>query len=93
MSTYGHSALSSNDSFFLIALVVLGVIVLIADLAAVNLFTDVAIDKGHFKGGVPTSLWLIGIFATPITVGLYVLMLPDLSKKDAAKQEQKKIES
>lgn len=56
-------------------LIVLAV-VLIAWLMAISLFVGIAKDKGYCKDGAG-ALWFIGIFATPIAVGLYVAALPD----------------
>lgn len=56
---------------FIIFAVVLG-----AWLASINLLIKVGAAKGYAmenKG----LLWFIGIFATPIIVGLYVAALPD----------------
>lgn len=50
--------------------------VLVAWLLAINLFIKVGAEKGYAmenKG----LLWFIGIFATPIVVGLYIASLPD----------------
>lgn len=58
--------------------VLLLLVSLAAWLVAINLFVDLAKEKGHFKDGAGT-LWFIGLFATPIVVGLYVVALPDKS--------------
>lgn len=44
---------------------------------AINLFIKTAQDKGHFETGKVGILWFIGIFASPLVVGLYVATLPD----------------
>lgn len=62
-----------------------------AFLVAISYFIDIAKKKGHYVNGGAGMLWYIGIFTTPITVGLYVLMLPDLTATGAgskAKESQ-----
>ena len=49
---------------------------LVAWLMAINLFVGIGKSKGYFEDGAG-MLWFIGIFATPIVVGLYVAALPD----------------
>lgn len=45
-------------------------------LLAISLFAKIAKEKGYFEDGAGI-LWFMGIFATPIVAGLYVLALPD----------------
>lgn len=80
-------ALAAMPCYFLLALplgqLLLGftlfLLVFNAVIFAVRLIIDVIQDKGYFpeKTGI---LWLIGIFATPITLGVYAISLPDKSK-------------
>jgi ABC-type antimicrobial peptide transport system permease subunit len=52
----------------------LGILVLVAWFMAVGLLVGNAKEKGSNKLG---TLWFVGIFASPIVLGLYVLSLPD----------------
>lgn len=72
-----------------------GIILAIAAIAAwcltIGLFIEVAKEKGYYKKEGAGILWFIGLFATPIVVGLYVTALPDkhseeryLDRDDAA---------
>lgn len=47
-----------------------------AALVAISLFVGAMREKGHSDKSAGL-LWYIGIFATPIVVGLYVASLPD----------------
>lgn len=89
-SSYGYGSASSAISTGSLLLIFLEVVVLIAVvvafLMATNLFIEAAKRKGHYENGAGL-LWFIGIFATPIAVGLYVLSLPDLKDHTEAKQE------
>lgn len=62
-----------------VLILILVIIVLVAWIASIGLLIDAARDKGYFKDGGAGVLWFIGIFATPIVVGLYVCALPDRS--------------
>lgn len=57
--------------------VVFLIVVLVAWLMAINLFINAAKEKGYYKDGGAGMLWFIGIFATPIVVGIYTSSLPD----------------
>lgn len=70
----------------LIVLVYL-LLVLAAFLASISLFIKAAKEKGYYENGGTGILWFIGIFATPIVVGLYTASLPDL-RGQKAKQEE-----
>lgn len=52
------------------------VAVLVAWLMSINLLVKVGAAKGYSMDN-KGLLWFIGIFATPIVVGLYVASLPD----------------
>ena len=47
----------------------------VAGLMAIDLFINLAREKGH-KLDNSGMLWFIGIFASPIVLGLYVAALP-----------------
>lgn len=70
----------------LIVLVFL-LLVLVAFLASISLFIDAAKEKGYYKNGGTGILWFIGIFATPIVVGLYTASLPDLRNQKTEQKE------
>lgn len=59
-------------------LIVFLVVVLCAWVALISLFLGVKKEKGY-PADNDTLLWFIGIFATPLAVGLYVVALPDKS--------------
>ena len=61
---------------FVVVIVIVSILYLAAALAAITLFTDIAKMKGHYKDGTGV-LWFIGLFATPICLGLLVAALPD----------------
>ena len=63
--------------FFLI--LVLIVVVIAAWIVSIDLFLKVGAAKGYTMDN-KGLLWFIGIFATPLSVGIYVASLPDLSK-------------
>ena len=64
------------EGFILFIMFAITVAVLVAWLMATNLFIKIARAKGYYKDGAGL-LWFIGIFATPIVVGIYVAALPD----------------
>lgn len=77
----GYSYGSSRDSeflggFFIFVVVAVGVLVLFAWVLAISLFIKAGKAKGHSMENAGL-LWFVGIFATPIVVGMYVASLPD----------------
>ena len=64
-------------SGFSVFLVFLFFVMLGAWCYAIYLFIEAAREKGYFKDGGTAHLWFVGIFATPIVVGLYTTSLPD----------------
>lgn len=73
---YYRSSPLLDPSGVLAIIVIAAICVLIVALVSINLFVSAAREKGHCKEGSGT-LWLIGIFASPIILGLYVCALPD----------------
>ena len=71
-----------RDMLILITLV-LAILVLIAWLVAINLFVEAAKEKGYYRDGGAGLLWFVGIFATPIVVGIYTTALPDKRSQEA----------
>lgn len=63
---------------------VIPIVVLVAWLLAINLLIKVGEAKGHALSN-KGLLWFIGIFATPIVVGLYIIALPDRRAEAARK--------
>lgn len=51
-----------------------------AGLVAISLFVDLAKEKGHYRDDA-NVLWFIGIFASPIVLGIYVMALSNKSSK------------
>lgn len=90
-SYYSSAAESTGPNILLILLFFcFAIAVLAAFLVSINLFVERAREKGYFeKTGL---LWFIGIFATPIVVGLYVLSLPDLSGTKNEKKDKKEFD-
>lgn len=72
MYYYGSGA----EGLILFFMFAITIAVLVAWLMAINLFAKIARAKGYYKDGAGI-LWFIGIFATPIVVGIYVAALPD----------------
>ena len=71
-----------SSGFFVALFLIIWVCVLIAWLASINLFVKLAREKGYCQGknGEMVSaglLWFIGIFATPLVLGIYVAALPN----------------
>ena len=60
-----------------VLIIILAILVLIAWIMAIDLFIGAAKEKGYYKEGGAEILWFIGIFATPIVVGIYTSSLPD----------------
>ncbi len=50
----------------------------VVGLITTSLLIKVAKDKGHYLDSA-ALLWVIGIFCTPIVLGIYVIALPDRS--------------
>lgn len=71
----------SSDLYALVGFLfpLLIVLVFVAWLLAIYLFVKAAKDKGYYQddSAQVLLLWFIGIFASPIVVGLYVSSLPD----------------
>ena len=67
--------------FTSVILIVLAVVILIAWILAIAMMIDAGRAKGYFGGGKTGLLWFVGIFASPIVLGLYVASLPDRSEK------------
>ena len=67
---------------FLVLLFIILLVASIADLVSISLFVKLAREKGYCQGknGETVSaglLWFIGIFATPLVLGIYVAALPN----------------
>ena len=48
----------------------------VVGLITTNLLIKIAKEKGHYRDSA-ALLWVIGIFCTPIVLGIYVIALPD----------------
>ena len=73
--------MSGIASTMMVVFSLLGIVAFIAWLYSIYLFVDIAQKKGHVNTG---PIWFIGIFATPIVAGLYVLMLEDKKGSSAS---------
>lgn len=68
-------------------MIVILVLVLAAYVASISLLIQAAQEKGYYEHGGTGLLWFIGLFATPIVVGLFVASLPDLKGRKAKQKE------
>lgn len=59
-----------------IVYIILLILILAAWLVSISLMVKAAKEKGHHLDGAG-KLWFIGIFASPIVLGLYTASLPD----------------
>lgn len=84
---YGSSAASGASGILSIFMIIIMILVLVAFLASIALFINAAKEKGHYEHGGTGILWFIGIFATPIVVGLYTASLPDLRDQKAKQKD------
>lgn len=78
------------DFYYLInqmpGILVIGfLLILCVWLCAIRRLIDAAKMKGHFVNSDTAELWLIGLFASPIVLGLYTASLPDRNATVAAK--------
>lgn len=69
----------SLEVFFLVAMIA-AVVMIVAGFVAISLFVDLAKEKGHYRDDA-NILWFIGIFASPVVLGIYVMALSDKSPK------------
>lgn len=58
--------------------------VLVAYFMVISRLISAAKMKGHFTDRGTGALWFIGIFASPIALGLYTASLPDLKAQIVA---------
>ena len=65
-----------NTGIYLFMFVIIVVIALAARIVAINLLIKAGRAKGYAMENAGI-LWFVGIFATPILVGLYIASLPD----------------
>lgn len=84
---YGPSAASGASGILIFFVIIILFLVLAAWLASISLFIKAAKEKGYYEHGGTGLLWFIGIFATPIVVGLYTASLPDLRDQKAKQKE------
>lgn len=84
---YGSSAASGASGILIFFVIIILFLVLAAWLASISLFIKAAKEKGYYEHGGTGLLWFIGIFATPIVVGLYTASLPDLRDQKAKQKE------
>lgn len=78
----------------LFVLLAIGIACLIAWLMAISQLVEAARMKGHCQNG-DGMLWFIGIFASPIVLGLYTASLPDRAAhtQDGAAAQPKPLSS
>lgn len=63
-----------------------------AGLVAISLFVDLAKEKGHYRDDA-NVLWFIGIFASPVVLGIYVMALSNKSSKASSADISKELPS
>lgn len=63
-----------------------------AGLVAISLFVDLAKEKGHYRDDA-NALWFIGIFASPVVLGIYVMALSNKSSKASSADISKELPS
>lgn len=63
-----------------------------AGLVAISLFVDLAKEKGHYRDDA-NVLWFIGIFASPVVLGIYVMALSNKSPKASSADISKELPS
>ena len=56
--------------------IILLILILAAWLVSISLMIKAAKEKGYHRDGAG-KLWFIGIFASPVVLGLYTASLPD----------------
>lgn len=56
--------------------IIIGLIILLGWVAAISYLIDAAKEKGYHQNN-SLGLWLIGLIASPIVLGLYTASLPD----------------
>lgn len=61
-------------------ILVLSIVPIVAYVMAIKLFIDLAKNNGFCEDGGSGKLWFIGIFTTPIVIGIYVLALINQKK-------------
>lgn len=81
----------SLEVVFLIAMIA-AVAMFAAGLVAISLFVDLAKEKGYYRDDA-NILWFIGIFASPVVLGLYVMALSNKSSKDSSADISKELPS
>lgn len=65
-----------------IVFIFIGLALFIVWLMAIYLLVEAAKEKGFHRDGAG-MLWLVGIFASPIVLGLYTASLPDRGQTQA----------
>lgn len=80
-----YSSRSDDTAGFVILFLLIAAAVLGAWIAALNLLTNLAKEKGYT--GSIGLLWYIGLVATPFIVGIYVAALPDRGAQQQVKRD------
>ena len=78
MNTSYYNVLAGFGAAGVAITFVISVLVIVAYFMSISMFTKVAQAKGHYLSGTG-KLWFIGIFATPLILGIYVASLPDVN--------------
>lgn len=65
---------SRSFEFLSVVILVVAIVVLVAWILAISKLVSFANAKGHSDAGI---LWFVGLFASPIVLGLIVCAMPD----------------
>ena len=74
--SYGPT--ESGHGFPIVIVVLVAIVLIVAWIMAIMSLIDAAEAKGWYKNEGTGKLWFIGLFASPIVLGLYVASLPDV---------------
>lgn len=74
------------EGSILLVFFALAIAALVAWLLAINLLIKTGMAKGYSMSNTGI-LWFIGIFASPIVLGIYIMALPDKSARSQDAQD------
>lgn len=66
-------------------ILIVGIITFVAWIISIDMFIQAAKEKGYHTDGGTGKLFFVGLFASPLVLGLYTASLPDKSVGAAAK--------
>ena len=87
MRGYGYS--DPMLVFMPIVMLIVAIIMLAAWLVSISKLIEIYKQKHKYGKSASTGiLWFIGIFASPIVLGLYVCALPDSSQRSSSPNQK-----